>query len=261
MSLSTIIPSNVITKGVLRESYIDNASIATLQTAGINPAVIPSCMKSIKLIIFNRTFHGVGVCNQNGGVEFFSPQLNIFLEERPKNNPTLFATFQPEAPRRPVSKALPTPDKEVEKLLSQLKEETATGIDEHNSPVTLKYPGLCHFPKSKASRTRECCLFVDFLSFLGYQSRLRQLQDPDMVDCDCLVMNNPCNFLDFIIDSENYEKPYCVFPKDDVGATLLRTLKSRRETCVVDFSRFHFPTPRIEDLTSCQNRSNLNVIY
>ncbi len=251
--MCTIIPSNVIDKGVLRESYIDNASIDSLKMAGITPSAIPNTISTIKLIIFNKAFSGVGVRNNNRGLEFYCPQLNAMLQQEALNTP-LFPTGKPQP--RINSNPLPSPDEDIEKLLSIFEDEPQPENQMLNAPVTLKHPGLCHFPKRKNLKTKECCLFVDFMSFLCYQSRLRYHKDPNMIDCDCIILNNPCNFPEFIIDSENYEKAYCIFPSDNIGKTLLLTLKARRAPCVVDFSKYYNAAPALDTPSSSQDSNN-----
>lgn len=249
MSLSTVIPLSSYGDNVLKENFLESKTKEKLQTVGIYPSVIPNSMRSIQLVIYNRVVNGVGFRNRNGGIEYFSPQLNDLLFQQSKYNMQCKNLRQRENLRRSLKNLRLPHRKEAEKLLQSeaIHEELSdSGIPMHFT-VTLKSPGVLAFPKRKGTKTKECCLFANFLDYLSYQTLLRMSDHPLLVDCDCLVMNNVLTFSTLVLDSEAYERVLCLFPKDDIGATMYMTLRSRRKGCIVDLSKIYDPCSNINE--------------
>lgn len=240
MSLSTIIPISPSEQGLLCESFLDSAVKENLKTVGIVPSAIPDSMNTIQLYIYNRAVKGVGFRNNNGGIEFYSPQFNDLLSEKYKKDAEFRAAREQDYLRKNLKNFRLPHRKEVEKRLSS---GSLSSIDTDTIPslatVTLKAPGVLYFQKRKGTPTKQCCLFADFLDYLSYLTIMRTAPHPLMVDCDFIVMNNVRNFPTVVVDSENYERVFCVFPNTTVGNTMFQTLKTRRKSSVVDLSSIY----------------------
>lgn len=252
MSLSTIIPISQNEQGVFCESLLDSTVKENLKTVGIVPSAIPDSMNTIQLHIFNRAVKGVGFRNNNGGIEFYSPQFNDLLSEKYKKDAELRKAKEQDYLRKNLKNFRLPHRKEIEKKLS---DSSASSIDTDVVPtlatVTLKAPGVLYFQKRKGQRTNQCCLFANFLDYLSYLTIMRTAPHPLMVDCDCIVMNNVRNFPTVVVDSENYERVLCFFPNTTVGNTMLQTLRTRRKSSVVDLSSIYAGKQSINEYVRC----------
>lgn len=251
MSVSTIIPLSKVGQNILSETYIDDLGKKTLAFAGINPAVASSSFRSIILTFHNRIFHAVGYRNQNGGLECYSPQLNEMLCREKRNSLRSRAVKERETLIRSLKRMRLHPRKEAAAVLEYdtVPSYSATAAEDLSLiySITLSNPGIMFFPKKRNTRTRSCCLFVNFLDYLSYQTLLQSPGHPQMEDCDCLVMNAACNFSALLLESDAYECVHCVFPHSVFGKTMELTLRERRGKCSVDMGWLYNGYTNIND--------------
>lgn len=95
------------------------------------------------------------------------------------------------------------------------------------APVTVNTPGYLFFPAVRGQKTRSCCIFKDFLDYMSYITLTYEDKLTLPVGCDCFVLNNIKNFPTLILDIEEYENIYCLFPTDDLSVVMFNTLKTR----------------------------------
>lgn len=256
MSVSTIIPLSKTGKNILFETCITNSDKNEFSSVGINPTVIPSHFRLFQISFHNRLFRGIGCYNTNGGIEYYSPQLNDILRQEKEKFLSKKVVKEREMLLRNLKTMRLHPRK---KALASLKETTEVLCDdtiiENGSSlftITLSNPGTICFPKKEGKRTQACCLFVNFLDYLFYQTLLQTTDDLCIEDCDCLIMNNVYNFATLLLDSDYYERVYCVFPHNTFGKTMEMTLRSRRGECVVDMASLYKNDTNTE--TDCCNK-------
>lgn len=159
-----------------------------------------------------------------------------------------------------VTKSLPKSMYQV-KLNIPLQARIVTGIAFQNinggyefyapqlaeSPVTVNTPGILFFPAVKGCRSMSCCVFRDFMDYLSYISLTSEDKLNLPLGCDCFVLNNIKNFSSLILDSEEYQDVYCLFPTDDLSQIMFNTLKTRNPL------RVHLTSTSYSDAGSLYN--------
>ncbi len=96
--------------------------------------------------------------------------------------------------------------------------------------VSIDKQGVSFFPKFEGITTLHVCLFASFIDYLAYKTLCadeRLSQRLGLIKCDCIVMNNPSNFIQMMIDSDGYDVVHCFFPNTISGEVMERSIMSR----------------------------------
>lgn len=103
-------------------------------------------------------------------------------------------------------------------------------------PITLSNTGYVAILNKEKEATKKCCLFFTFMDYQAFQS----IQEKDFLslpdDCDCYILSHVNNFIQMVVDTDEYEDIYMFFPNDDVGKTIAKTIEHRNFKHVHDCS-------------------------
>lgn len=81
----------------------------------------------------------------------------------------------------------------------------------------------------RGHRSKDCCVFADVLDYLAYRHLTNENQaDGFPRSCDCVVLNDPRNFLKLLLRCDVYDHIYCFFPDTIAGKTMEETLIERK---------------------------------
>ena len=124
-------------------------------------------------------------------------------------------------------KQLPYERLVLEELEAKIQEREVSMKAERT--ITIDQMGISLFPKFKEIPTLECCLFTSFLDYMAYKTICREdisLMGEEHIICDCIVLNNPSNFIELLLEAAPYDKVHCMFPSTVAGRVMCETMKS-----------------------------------
>ena len=124
-------------------------------------------------------------------------------------------------------KQLPYERLVLEELEAKIQEREVSMKAERT--ITIDQMGISLFPKFKEIPTLECCLFTSFLDYMAYKTICREdisLMGEEHIMCDCIVLNNPSNFSELMLEAAPYDKVHCMFPSTVAGRVMCETMKS-----------------------------------
>ena len=114
------------------------------------------------------------------------------------------------------------------------------------STFTIKQPGLLTFPWVKgivAKQVNLCADMFDYIAYVFLASNLDAEKLPTL--CDNIILNDPRNFTDMMLNSVGYDRIYCFFPHtlsgDTMEKTLLQRIDARRVISLRDYYK-DYPT-------------------
>lgn len=94
--------------------------------------------------------------------------------------------------------------------------------------LTVGSHDVLYFPFQKGVKSNSCCLFADVFDYYSYKYLCNRREFANLPhNNDCLVLNDPCNIVSFLINSDDYDKIYLFFPKTFYGYTLEQTFLQR----------------------------------
>lgn len=104
------------------------------------------------------------------------------------------------------------------------------------APITLCNTGYVAILNKKRGTTRTCCLFFGFTDYLAFLSIQKKdfLSLPD--GCDYFILSHVNNFIQMVVDTDDYEHIYMFFPNNEVGETIAKTIEHRNFKHVHDCS-------------------------
>lgn len=102
-------------------------------------------------------------------------------------------------------------------------------------PVTLFKDDILFFPLKDGRRSTCCCVFADFLDYLAYTACL-EAGEKFTSDCDCIIVNTPKNFRKAIVWSDVYSDIHLLFPNNQYGRTMAKTMLTRNPRHAKDYS-------------------------
>ncbi len=108
----------------------------------------------------------------------------------------------------------------------------------YNSKVE-KNPETRVFPATKEKRSDSLCVFFDALDYLAYLSLQENIFVRVPSGCDSLIMSDVRNFLQMVIEADDYGKIYLFFPNDVTGITITQTLQDRYGKCAVSYNSLY----------------------
>ena len=113
------------------------------------------------------------------------------------------------------------------------------------STFTIKQPGLLTFPWVKGIVAKQVNLFADMFDYIAYVF-LASNPDAEKLPtlCDNIILNDPRNFTDMMLNSVGYDRIYCFFPHTLSGDTMEKTLLQRIDARVVSLRDYFkdYPT-------------------
>lgn len=128
----------------------------------------------------------------------------------------------------------------IDYLLCELREKMGTIRNklDTSSFYTIGQSGIKTIHYNKDELCGRCCLFVDMFDFIGFDFLIKNHYiDPELQKSDVKILNNPRNFLTFLMDIDIYEQVYCFFPKTLAGYLLLQAIKARKGGKIEIFDR------------------------
>ena len=303
------LPTRMKSSNIKAEISIDDHVRHRLVRHGLSLQAIPEGMKSVEVSCLNKVYHGVGLRNDNGGLEYFSEDFSrkavgsvrhaveSFLRELVSLKHRLSkvedeisrvgGTIETDTLRfvdvekqldgisdrlealREGYRSGKVNDRQYHRTIYNIRREgkQAAGsvraltarIDSYHQclrerpvlllriealrgkicefsamlkvlpTVSIERSGLLFFPRYEGVRSRQVCLFGNFLDYLAYRTLVSSDgSDPHgLVLCDAIVMNSPVNFVDMLLDSDLYEGITCFFPATVSGLTMEATVLSR----------------------------------
>lgn len=112
-------------------------------------------------------------------------------------------------------------------------------------PITLNTSGRT-IVTGRNNKSTTCCIFATFLDYLACLT-YNFTHNNNSNNHDYIIINNPSNFSQVVLDAETYIDIKCFLPNNDVGKTMTLTLQDRLRDRVSDmsylysdkFSNFH----------------------
>ena len=246
MTTSLIIPCSNQGTNIKSISPLDAAGRNQLADIGINYAVVPHDTKSIQLLILNKVYTGVGLQNQNGGLEFYCSQLINDLCNMNNSHRINSALKEQQEYIRSMKVMRRSKRKMAKQALKEGKgfSVTDTGLEETDAvipqTITFKSPGISFYPFRKGQKSSSCCIFSSFLDYMSYLTLLKENVETALPSiCDCIVVNNVSNFPNALLDCEDYKHIYCLFPTTDVGKMMTLTIRDRNKGRCSDTSKVY----------------------
>lgn len=258
----SICTRSVVGSTILHEIPLDDIGLCLLKDAGISAKVLASYVKTVDVMYLNKLYHGIGMRNASGGMEFFSPQLTpstyrsrtVYVDylkavlEEGKSYKRASNVVSRKRKRKKCSMKYHIKIAEHLNKAYRIKclrflygEVIYYTSPSYTLPLVVNTITIGDFnviccPFNEFVRSRSCCLFTDLMDYLAFKTLLYKggLHLPS--DSDCLIMNSLNNFVNMMIDSDLYERVYCFFPCDEVSKTMEKTLISRRADSVKTFS-------------------------
>ena len=125
-------------------------------------------------------------------------------------------------------------------MLTQLNAKITERSHEISVPVTATIirRGLLTFRLYREVPTSQCCLFASFIDYLAYKTLLDGNYGFPLPCCDCIIMNSPDNFIEMMINSDEYTVVHCCFPNTMMGRTMEKTLMKRNPHAVSHSSSY-----------------------
>lgn len=120
-------------------------------------------------------------------------------------------------------------------------------------PVTLLKSGssTIHFRINR--KTCSCCIFSDLLDYLSYCS-ITDFHKGDLPRwCDCIIIGNPSNFVNAMLDAESYDVINCILPNTDEGRTMFSTIQQRSPLRTRDYSALYRGYDSLKEYVTTQN--------
>ena len=213
-----------------------------LSDIGIDSSVVPHTVKSIHLLLLNKVYNGIGTENENGGLEFFSSTLLMDLSSLKETCNTVAAAKEYKELERSI-KVLRRPErKTAKKKLTQHEDSSQCSHATLNKyqTVTLNHPGINYFPVQRKQKSDSCCIFAGMIDYLSYLTILKDYPEVNLpTGADCIVVNSVSNFVNGLLDCENYNKIYCMLPNTEVGAIMACTIRDRNKSKCRDSSKVY----------------------
>lgn len=98
-----------------------------------------------------------------------------------------------------------------------------------SNTFTVNRYGILSRSYFRGHRSKACCVFADVLDYLAYIHLTNDNQaDGFPRSCDCVVMNDPRNYLKLLLRCDVYDHIYCFFPDTIAGKTMEETLIQRK---------------------------------
>ena len=104
-----------------------------------------------------------------------------------------------------------------------------------SATVSIGKQGILFFPKFEGITTLYVCVFSSFLDYLAYKTLCADETEAyilGLVRCDCIVMNNPANFTQMVLDTDMYDQVHCFFPNTAAGKVMERSIMSRHPNAI-----------------------------
>ena len=213
-----------------------------LSDIGIDSSVVPHTVKSIHLLLLNKVYSGIGTENTNGGLEFFSSTLLMDLSSLKETCNTAAAVKEHKELERSI-KVLRRPEREsAKKKLTQQEKNSleCSHVASTYQTVTLNHPGINYFPVQRKKKSDSCCIFAGMIDYLSYLTILKDYPEVNLpTGADCIVVNSVSNFVNGLLDCENYNKIYCMLPNTEVGAIMACTIRDRNKSKCRDSSKVY----------------------
>lgn len=137
-------------------------------------------------------------------------------------------------------------NKERLSMLSCILPELQIKIDNKEKELaiaktyTIEQPGLLTFPWVKGIVAKQVNLFADMFDYIAYVF-LANNPDAEKLPtlCDNIVLNDPRNFTDMLLNSVGYDRIYCFFPHtlsgEVIEKTILTSIDARRVVSLSDY--------------------------
>ena len=264
MTNSLVIPCYQAGTNIKSIAPLDSSGRQQLKDIGIDYIVAPSQMRSVHVLILNRVYEGIGVENKNGGLEFYSHQLisdlstmktSYCLNTVQKQQQDYLRSFK--TMRRSARKA--AKEAQQKKADNELSAESLFTVHIPQT-VTFNEPGVLFFPYKRNEKSSSCCVFASLIDYLSYETLLKDGTDISLpTNCDCIVVNNVRNFPDALLDCEDYQRIYCLFPNTDTGRVMAYTIRHRNKGRYVDASKLYSTHIDLHDFM--MNQKNTNTTY
>lgn len=305
---------------VRQESFLDDSNCRKYEFLGFHPGYTPRSVKQVEVRCSNKTYQGIGIRNNAGGLEFYSndyntqrtnllakelaevqnhkkalvkeqsllqneiafsePELDIWnerlhslihsIKEHEESIRSLvvlsqngnITNLQKEQQRKVLMRLISNNKKDVrlirqhQAILDSKKKRLRMlqlilpQLDclikdlQHNksilSTVTVGETDLLFFPNNCEAKSSSCCLFADIFDYISYVYLQRKFKGKKLpVGCDCIVMNDPRNFINMMITSDDYDKIFVLFPNTIFGCTIEQTILQRNPTRTVSVSSLY----------------------
>lgn len=99
------------------------------------------------------------------------------------------------------------------------------------STFTIKQPGLLTFPWVQGIVAKQVNLFADMFDYIAYVFLANNSAAEKLPTvCDNIILNDPRNFTDMMLNSVGYDRIYCFFPHTLSGDTMEKTFLERIDT-------------------------------
>lgn len=125
-------------------------------------------------------------------------------------------------------------------LVGELESEIADKEKQKSAFLTLTVEknGILSFPMVNNRRQKAVCVFANILDYLSYVVMAYETgYDNFPRNCDCIVMNDPSNFMKMLVSVDTYDSIFCFFPDTILHKSLEETIIHRDAPRAVSISK------------------------
>lgn len=129
----------------------------------------------------------------------------------------------------------------LESLVGELESEIVDKEKQKStlSTFTVEKNGILTFPMVNNRRQKAVCVFANILDYLSYVVMVFETgYDNFPKNCDCIVMNNPVNFMKMLVSVDTYDYIFCFFPDTILYKSLEETIIQRDAPRAVSMGRY-----------------------
>ena len=130
---------------------------------------------------------------------------------------------------------------QLESLIGELESDITDKEKQKStlSTFTVEKNGILTFPMANNRRQKSVCVFANILDYLSYIVMIYETgYDKLPKNCDCIVMNDPVNFMKMLVSVDTYDYIFCFFPDTILHKSLEETIIQRDAPRAVSMGRY-----------------------
>lgn len=109
------------------------------------------------------------------------------------------------------------------------------------STFTVEKNGILTIPLVSNRKQKAVCVFANILDYLSYFVIVSETDCNEFPkNCDCIILNDPVNFMKMLVSVDTYDYIFCFFPDTILYKSLEETIIQRDAPRAVSMGR-HFP--------------------
>ncbi len=129
----------------------------------------------------------------------------------------------------------------LESLVSELEVDIADKEKQKSvfSTFTVEKNGILTFPLVNSRRQKAVCIFANILDYLSYVVIVHETGYNEFPkNCDCIILNEPANFMKMLVSVDTYDYIFCFFPDTILHKCLEETIIQRDAPRAVSMGRY-----------------------